>query len=341
MRLVASACLVVFGLAGFSAEPAFAPANPHASPAARRVLAYFQKLAATNAGPRIISGQFSDFGDGASLAIMDQIHGVTGRWPAMIGVDYADFGRGSLTYKAPNAAAAAYWKAGGLVTISAHLYNPANPKGGGLRDQGVEFADLLKPEGDTHRRWMEELALLGDGLADLKAQGVVVLWRPFHEMNGGWFWWGAKEPAQFIAVWRQMFEYLTQTRGLDNLLWVYAPNHGGKTAAYYAGDNYVDIVGVDAYTDFVDPAHIKGVAEVAALPKPFGFSEFGPHGPQHPPGDYDYRRFIGGLTNHFAKARYFKAWNGKWGLETNQFTRDLLADPAIINRDGLPDFGAR
>ena len=51
------------------------------------------------------------------------------------------------------------WNQGGLVTLSAHLYNPANPKGGGLRDQGVDLETLLAPNGDTHTRWMQELDL--------------------------------------------------------------------------------------------------------------------------------------------------------------------------------------
>ncbi len=310
-------------------------ANPQASGSARKVLAYFHELAARTEGPRLLSGQFSDFGEGASLGLMDQIHERTGHWPAMIGVDYADFGRGGLTFTKPNAAAIAYWRQGGLVTVSAHLYNPANPKGGGLRDKGVHFAALLEP-GETRERWLKEMALLGDGLEALRRDGVVVLWRPFHEMNGGWFWWGAQEPAQFIAVWREMFIYLSKTRGLDNLLWVYAPNHGDKTAVYYPGDAYVDLVGFDAYTDFIDTDHIRGYAELAALPKPFGFSEFGPHGPQHPPADFDYRRFLAGVTNHFPKVRYFKAWNGGWSLGTNQFTREFLSDPVVINRENLP-----
>jgi len=49
-----------------------------------------------------------------------------------------------------------------LVTISAHLYNPANPKGGGLRDQGVDLSGLLAPDGETHTRWMQELDLMAD-----------------------------------------------------------------------------------------------------------------------------------------------------------------------------------
>jgi mannan endo-1,4-beta-mannosidase len=142
------------------------PANPNASAGARKVLNYFASLS-TRTNKHIVSGQFSDFGNRASVRLMDQIHEKTGHWPAMIGVDYADFGRGSLTYDAANKAALEYWKQGGLVTVSAHLYNPANPKGGGLRDKGVEMEELLKPDTETHQRWMQELDLMAAGLNQL------------------------------------------------------------------------------------------------------------------------------------------------------------------------------
>ena len=316
--------------------PAAEPANPKATPQARRVLDYFHEVSGRKEGRRVLSGQFSDFGNGANLRIMERIHEQAGHWPALIGVDYADFGRGSLTTKVPNQVAIEYWKQGGLVTVMAHLYNPANAKGGGLRDKGGNLADLLAEGTDTHRRWMEQLDLVASGLQELKSAGVVVLWRPFHEVNGSWFWWGAKDPEVFIRVWRHMFDYFTTTKGLDNLLWVYGPNHGSKTADYYAGDRYVDLVGLDAYTDHIDPEHIRGYPEIVALPKPFGFTEYGPHGSQNPPGDYDYRRFIAGIEQHFSRTCFFMSWNGKWSLATNQFTKELLAHPAILNREDLP-----
>jgi mannan endo-1,4-beta-mannosidase len=327
LTLAVGACL-----AAHAAEPA----NPSATPQVHTILNYFHELSARKEGRRILSGQFSDFGDGANLRIMERIQERTGRWPGLIGVDYADFGRGSLTYKTPNRVAIEYWKQGGLVTVMAHMYNPANPKGGGLRDKGVNIADLLQPDIDTHKRWMQELDLTAEGLKELKDAGVVVLWRPFHEMNGGWFWWGAKEPEKFIAVWRHMFDYLSKTKGLDNLLWVYGPNHGQNTAKYYAGDSYVDIVGLDAYTDFVDQQHIKGYEEIAALPKPFGFTEYGPHGSQNPPGNYDYRRFMYGLEKEFPKTCFFMCWNAKWSLATNDYTKELLAHSLVVNREDLP-----
>jgi mannan endo-1,4-beta-mannosidase len=206
------------------------PANPKANAQARAVLDYFHELSARKEGKRVLSGQFSDFGNGANLRIMRRVNDQAAHWPALIGVDYADFPRGAVTTKVPNQVALDYWKQGGFVTVMAHLYNPANPKGGGLRDKGVDLAALLQPGTDTHQRWMQELDLIADGLRELQDAGVVVLWRPFHEKNGGWFWWGAKEPQQFIAVWRHMFDYFTNTKSLNNLLWVYGPNHGQNTA---------------------------------------------------------------------------------------------------------------
>ena len=331
-RTIVFIALGLFCGKGISAEPA----NPKSNPATRAQLDYFHDLSGRTAGKRILSGQFSDFGNGANLRIMERVHEKTGHWPALVGVDYADFPRGSLTTKVPNQVAINYWKQGGLVTVMAHMYNPANPKDGGLRDKGVILADLLKEDTDTHKRWMQQLDLAADGLLELKRAGVVVLWRPFHEMNGGWFWWGAQDFDTFIKVWRHMFHYFSETKGLDNLLWVYGPNHGQNTAKYYPGDRYVDIVGLDAYTDFIDPEHIRGYKEIAALPKPFGFTEYGPHGSQNPPGDYDYRRFLQGVEKNFPKTCFFMSWNAKWSLATNQFTRDLLESPSIVNRDNLP-----
>ncbi len=311
------------------------PANPQANTKVRSILNYLDQLP-TRTDKRVLSGQFTGYGPGAKLTDCQEAFDKTGHWPAMIGLDYADFGKGGLETKTVNRLAIDYSRRGGWVTLSAHLYNPDNPQGGGLRDKGVDLAKIVTPGSETYRRWLQELDTIADGLKELQDADVVVLWRPFHEMNGDWFWWGGKDPAVFIRVWRHMFEYFTKTKGLNNLLWVYGPNHGSKTAAYYAGDEYVDVIGLDAYTDFVDPQHIRGYEEITRLPKPFGFTEFGPHGPQQPPGDYDYLRFIGGVQQHFPKATFFLSWHGNWGLGRNQNTKQLLEHSWIVNREDLP-----
>jgi len=334
-KLTVRSLLTLSCLFSHRATAALETANPDANPKAKAILNYLASLS-TKKERRIVCGQFTDFGNGARLRLLEQVQEKTGQWPALIGVDYADLPKGSLTFAAPNRAAIEYWKQGGLVTVSAHLYNPANTNGGGLRDKGVDLGTLLDSSSATRVRWVKELDMLAEGLQELKASGVVVLWRPFHEMNGDWFWWGGKEPRSFIKLWRDMFDYFTRTKGLDNLLWVYSPNHGSKTAEYFAGDHYVDLVGLDAYTDFVDTNHIKGFAQVASLGKPFGFTEYGPHGPHNPPGDYDYLRFIQGITNDFPQTVFFMCWNSKWSLAGNNNTKELLDLPVIVCRDQLP-----
>ena len=77
----------------------------------------------------------------------------------------------------------------------------------------------------------------------LRDADIPVLWRPFHEAAGGWFWWG-KDAASFKSLWIAMFNYF-KTEGLDNLIWVWTTE--GDDADWYPGDQYVDIVGRDVY----------------------------------------------------------------------------------------------
>src|SRR4029078_11996309 len=99
----------------------------------------------------------------------------------------------------------------------------------------------------------------------------------------------------------------------------------------------VDIVVQDPATNLIDREHVKGYEEVAALPKPFGFTEFGPHGSENPPGDYDYLQFIHGVQKNFPRAVFFMSWNARWSLATNMNTAELLNHPWIVNREDLPE----
>jgi mannan endo-1,4-beta-mannosidase len=329
-------CLLLAAVLCSACQTPSPPANPESNTRTKAVLSYFQGLE-SRTDKRLVSGQFSNFGGGASLRLMNEIHDRSGHWPAILGVDYADFPTGRLTFSEPNKAAIAYWQDGGLISVSAHLYDPTRTNSsGGLRDKDVDVASLLATNTDNHVRWMRELDELAGGLQELKDAGVVVMWRPFHEMNGDWFWWCSQDPEAFIKLWRQMFDYFTRTKGLNNLLWVYAPNHGPKTVDYYPGDHYVDLIGLDAYTDFVDTNHIFGYAELARIKKPFGFSEFGPHAPSNPPGDYDYLRFIQGVQKDFPRTVFFMCWNGKWSLARNTDVAEMLSHPWIVNREDLP-----
>ncbi len=331
LRAVCLAALPLLAVAGPTE-----PADPQLNARGRGILAYFQQLQA-DPGLKLISGQFCSFGPTSRPEAADKIFQATGRWPAMISADYTDFKGKWLDTHTPNRLLLDYWRAGGMVGLSVHLNNPARPEGGGQRDKVADITAMLAPGTELNRRWLHQLDDLAAGLQELQAAGVVVLWRPFHEMNGGWFWWGAQDPAGFAQVWHHMFDYFTKTKGLHNLIWVFSPNHGQRSpASYYPGDAYVDLVGLDVYTDNIDPEHIIGYPEMAALNKPFGFSEYGPHGASNPPGDFDYRRFPAGLAANFPRTRFFLNWDDKWNPAENKFAREFYTDPRVITRADLP-----
>jgi len=328
---------VLSSLSSAAATGAAAPADPDLNPKGRAILAYFQQL---QASPelKLVSGQFS--GWKSSLDDVTKIHRATGRWPAMIGLDYCVWLEGAQPDMAAidtapaNQAAVTYWRAGGLVNLSWHA---PNPSGKSLKQKGLTLAEVLTPGSPTNLAWLKSLDEVAAGLQELQAAGVVVLWRPLHEMNGGWFWWGGQDPADYIRLWRHMFDYFTHTKQLHNLIWVFGPNHGQQpTRLFYPGDAYVDVTGLDAYTDHVDPRHIKGFPEIIARAKPVGFTEFGPHGASNPPGDFDYRRFLDGIQKHFPQLRHFLCWDYKWNPAENKFAKEFYNDPRVITRETLP-----
>jgi mannan endo-1,4-beta-mannosidase len=268
--------------------------------------------------------------------MITQIHNNTAKWIGIVGFDYCDWSHGqTVKYNLANPQMVKAWKAGSLIALQVHMTNPANPLGGGLNDTGVDLNDLLVSGTDTYTRWFAELDTIAKGLSQLQDSGVVVLFRPFHEMNGNWFWWGAKSHTLFTEVWKQMFNYFTNTKHLNNLLWVYGPNSGTNAANFYPGDEYVDITGLDAYTSTISGAGISGYPAMVNLGKPFGFTEFGPENASNPSGTFDYRIFINGVKKYFPKACFFMTWNDNWGLAKNTHVQEALSDPYVANRDDL------
>ena len=148
---------------------------------------------------KVLSGQFAGYSpDTFNTNQIDEIARQTGQIPAILGCDYAC----GWNYKTPpqdlidyscNPALKTHWSLGGLVTINMHLPNPVSASGGGIKDKwNLNFADLINTGTQTGQRWRLFLDRMAQGLDDLQQSGVTVLFRPFHEMNGEWFFWGAQ-----------------------------------------------------------------------------------------------------------------------------------------------------
>lgn len=212
-----------------------------------------------------------------SDAIAEFVTG-TGEEPGILGLDLGVYGLFLLHYMEtePEKVSQAvceivdYASRGGIITLSSHWSNPTKlddyVKGNiGTFETNDEFEaayrELYTDGSETNTVLMKQIAIEADFLAALKDNGVPAIWRPLHEMNGNWFWFcTASEQHRvsadvFVDFWKYIYNYYTVERGLDNLLWCYAPNTSsvaptepGGTLYYYPGDQYVDIVGVDWYT---------------------------------------------------------------------------------------------
>ncbi|MFI0238800.1 glycoside hydrolase family 26 protein [Streptomyces sp. NPDC016845] len=154
----------------------------------------------------------------------------------------------------------------GLVGFSFHQPYPGSPVKSFARTRRANspaaddpgwFGRVVTPGTAEHSALLTDLDFLADHLGYLAERGVPVLFRPYHEMNTaarGGFWWAGQDPAHFHRLWRLTHDHLVHRRGLHNLIFVWAPNswdggYGKEPGRYYPGGHYVDIVGVDDYSD--------------------------------------------------------------------------------------------
>ena len=162
---------------------------------------------------------------------------------------------------------------GGILTFSFHWFSPIGGRDKSFYTEHTDFdATKVLQEGTTERAaFYADMDAIADILRRFQDENIPILWRPFHESYGTWFWWGAKGAEVARDLYRLMFDYYTGEKNLHNLLWVW--NCDIEEA--YPGDEYVDVVSIDVYlpeyqaTDYAD-AYEKLVAatsrdKVAAL----------------------------------------------------------------------------
>lgn len=179
-----------------------------------------------------------------------------GDYPAVMGFELGDLELGKdksldgVAFDRMRREIQAQHRRGGIVEISWHPNNPATGKN--AWDPEGEPVGKILPGGQLAGEFATRMGRVATFLASLRddrGRLIPVIFRPWHEMGGGWFWWGKNSctPEQYKQLYVYTHEFMKR-RGLNNLVWGFSPNTGDKSLeTYYPGDKYVDLIGVDLY----------------------------------------------------------------------------------------------
>lgn len=103
-------------------------------------------------------------------------------------------------------------------------------------------------DGTWQRKFFyDDLDKIANYMELISDAGIPIIWRPLHEASGKWFWWAAKGPEVYKQLWQMMYDYLVNTRELNNLIWVWTSDSKGNDEEWFPGNKYVDIIGRDLY----------------------------------------------------------------------------------------------
>ena len=166
----------------------------------------------------------------------------------------------------------AHYQRGGVVTISWHPWNPVTGKN--AWDPTGQPVSQILPGGAQNfkfEQWLCKVAVFLKSLKTRKGQAVPVIFRPWHEMHGGWFWWGKNSctPEEFQRLFQYTIQKLRQ-QGVFNCLYCYSPGGSPDETAesymkFYPGDDYVDMFGVDIYGGPDKAKYIREVRQEFAV----------------------------------------------------------------------------
>ncbi|WP_033492659.1 glycosyl hydrolase [Bifidobacterium biavatii] len=252
------------------------PVDPNLTPRAR---ALFDALHAHTGEFAMFGHQGDTFARHTADADSDTF-AVTGAYPAVWGIDLGRIELGwdenidHMPFDDIRRESRRAYEMGAIVTFSWHSVNPITEGGYGENLAPGSVAAVL-PGGSHHDQyigWLDRLADFLLSVRDANGEPIPVVFRPFHEHTGDWFWWCSGSPAQptdttpeqFASLWRMTVEYLRDARGVHHVLYAYSPDRSRidmtddatLEAGYlrgYPGDEYVDVLGLDDYWDIDRP----------------------------------------------------------------------------------------
>lgn len=233
------------------------PVSPKASQEAKALL----KFLYNTSGKGILSGQHNAPLNGANR--LAGLHKQVGAYPAVFGQDFGFSERNSwdginFRQRIVDEAIAKH-KEGYINTLMWHAISPLHEepqtfKGSiqaKLTDQ--QWQELLTPGTYLNERWKYQVDVIAWHLKQLQHANVPVLWRPYHEMNGDWFWWGYRSGEEgYAELWKMLYQRLVVFHKLNNLIWVWNANELRNSAkeydGYYPGHDFVDVLATDVYS---------------------------------------------------------------------------------------------
>ena len=237
-------------------KPIATPSNKNALPCVHRMMEYLAELS----GHGILTGQHTK---GRGMEEMHHIEKITGRQPALLGfellsyspnINYLDTDEACMEEVAGNYGTlrqAWEWAAQkGVLTFTWHWFSPLGGRGKSFFSENTDFdaAKALEEGTPENKALLSDMDMMAGLLRPFCDAGVPILWRPFHEGDGNWFWWGRQGAETVKGLWRLMYHRYTGLHGLNNLIWVW----NSPVPACYPGDDTVDIISRDMYP----PAHL-------------------------------------------------------------------------------------
>ncbi len=234
------------------------PCNPNAQEEVCNLLAYLNQIE----GKHILTGQHTQTREQEELALILR---ETGKLPALCGFELLSYSPNIHLEGASDACASevlnnrgtlelamAWAQQGGLLTFTWHWFSPLGGRDKAFYTENTDFDARRALQAGTaeHAAFLHDLDHMAQLLAPFCDAHIPILWRPFHESEGKWFWWGAKGMDVARQLFQFMFRYYTQHHHLDNLIWVW----NNPIAEGYVGDEYCDIISRDQYP----PAHAHG-----------------------------------------------------------------------------------
>ena len=236
--------------------------DPNATKRTKSLYANLRELA----GRHILFGHQDDLAYGVGWKDWPEsrsdVKDVCGHYPAVFGWDIGKLGKRDKNIDTVRFTSMKEWmteayKMGGVNTVSWHLDNFVT--NGNSWDVGENVVAAILPGGSHHEAYKARLDVLADFFKSLIIgfifkHDIPIVFRPFHEHTGNWFWWGQPHctPEQYKALWRFTVEYLRDEKEVHNLLYCYSTDVFEDEAHYlecYPGDEYVDIFGFDDYRD--------------------------------------------------------------------------------------------